>query len=285
MKASFVILGVAIIAIFFLNVTALNAQVTAPSTAKFTSKNTLGEDPDSVTVGSVMPYMTHTTNWGILKAYMDPSTFKWNIDGSAGEYKLLQSDGKTDLTVNDYHLDSLVSVKWIASKNYTISVMEKSNPKTGTTGTSISGCESIKDETLNVSVLPRPTVAWNETTTTIGGCGMDNQNKFLAVTLLGAKVKVNFSIDYYDLANNKTNTTKDSTFSTSNYTHTFDGKIRVPIEKGKYGKYEITITNITDKIATKCGVPSDVSDYPSNKITLIALPNPVTSPIEHITNL
>ena len=73
------------------------AQVTATSDT-FKTKYDDGETVEYVTVGSIMPYKVAPFNWGVLAQFMNPSIFKWWLNGNATGYHLLKSDGITPLT-------------------------------------------------------------------------------------------------------------------------------------------------------------------------------------------
>ena len=105
------------------------AQITAPSKV-LTTKNSGADSVEYVTVGSIMPYSVTPFNWGTLSTYMNPSIFKWWLNGNATGYNLLKSDGLTPTTTlpppnNVYYPDTAISIQWVKTGKYTIRVSEK----------------------------------------------------------------------------------------------------------------------------------------------------------------
>lgn len=269
-----------------LTISMANAQITTTSNV-FITKFNGGVEPEYVTVGSIMPYKVTPYNWGTLAQYMNPSIYKWWLNGNAAGYNLLKSDGTTMLAAlpppnNVYYPDSLISIQWVKTGKYTVRVNEKSMPKTN-----ISTCDRPGDfQTLDVVVADRPNIAWDGPIVH-GGCGLDSTLQNIPVTVKGSKqIKVTYTLVFTPQAGSPVatpaqtvifNTTKNDTISA--------GNIQINIPKGGFGTYEVAITGITDKIASKCGIVSQPTDYPSDKYTLVAMPSLETSPIEFVTEL
>jgi len=263
-----------------------SAQVTTTS-GVFITKFNGGDEPEYVTVGSIMPYKVTPYNWGTLAQYMNPSIYKWWLNGNATGYNLLKSDGTTILAAlpppnHVYYPDSLISIQWVKTGKYTIRVNEKSMPKNN-----ISTCDQPGDfQTLDVVVADRPNIAWDGPIVH-GGCGLDSTIQNIPVTVKGSKqITVTYTLVFTPQAGIPVatpaqtvifNTTKNDTISA--------GNIQINIPKGGFGKYEVAITGITDKISSKCGIVSQQTDYPSDKYTLVAMPSLETSPIEFVTEL
>lgn len=282
MKISMTMIGLLVI----LNVATSTAQITSSSN-KFNNKNNGGESPEYVTVGSIMPYKISPFDWGTLSSLMDPSIFKWWLNGNATGYTLLKSDGVTTLTLlpppnHDYYSDSMISIQWIKTGDYTIRVSEKSMPKPG-----ITSCDKPGDfQTLDVVVADRPTIAWDGVTVK-GGCGLDGTTQSIPVVMKGSKqITVTYDIVYTPLKG-QPDTTKSlsAIYNTSKNDQSVNDNIQISIPKGNYGKYEVVIKGIADKISAKCGIPPQAADYPSGKYTIAVLPVLETGDIEFVKEL
>ena len=269
-----------------LTISMANAQITTTSTT-YTTKYDGGDDPEYVTVGSIMPYKITPFNWGSLTPFMNPSIFKWWMNGNATGYNLLKSDGIAPLASlpppnNVYYPDSVISINWIKTGNYTIRVHEKSMPKAG-----ITGCDQPGEfQTQDVVVADRPSVTWDGLTTR-GGCGLDNTTQDVPVIVTGSKlITVTYDLVYYPLTGNPV-TTPDVTanFNTTKNSSSTSGNIQITIPKSQFGRYEVIIKGVTDSVAKKCGATSQPSDYPSDKYTLVVLPVLETSPIKYVNDL
>lgn len=269
-----------------LNFWVANAQITATSTT-FTTKYSGGEEPEYVTVGSIMPYKVTPFDWGSLAPFMDPSIFKWWLNGNATGYAMLKSDGVTPLAAlpppnNVYYPDSAISIHWIKTGNYTIRVHEKNMPKAG-----INGCDQPGDfQTLDVVVAEHPSIKWDGPTTR-GGCGLDSTTQDIPVIMTGSKkIMVTYDLVYYPVSGTPvTISDQTATFNTTKNNSSNTGNIQIDIPKGNFGRYEVTIKGIIDSVSKKCGASAQSSDYPSDKYTLVVLPVRETSPIRFVTDL
>jgi hypothetical protein len=263
-----------------------SSQITTTSNI-FTSKDKEQDSAEYVTVGSIMPYKVSPFNWGSLTPFMNPSIFKWWLNGNATGYNMLKSGGITPLVPlpppnHVYYPDSSISIQWVKTGKYTIRVNEKSLPKAG-----ITSCDNASDiQTLDVVVADRPTVAWDGSTTK-GGCSLDNTTQAVPVLLKGSKLMTITYILVYTPQTGTPDTLSDQTanFNLAKNDTTSSGSIQIIIPQGNFGKYEITITGVTDKIATKCGIAPLPSDFPSEKYTLAVLPALETSPVKFVKEL
>ena len=261
-----------------------SSQVTTPSSI-FTNK---GNDQDSVeivTVGSIMPYNISPFNWGSLKEIMNPSIFKWWLNGNANGYDLLKSDGITPLTPlpppnNVYYPDSSISIHWLKTGKYRIKVNEKSEPKT-----KIKLCDNSSDiQTLSVLVLDRPTASWDSAISK-SGCNFINTTQYAPVTVKSSgKTIITYTLVYTPQSGAVTTQTGLTQTFNSLGNDTLNS-VSIPINITGYGTYEIAITGITDKIATKCGIVSQPADVPSDKYTITVLSDLETSPIQFVREL
>lgn len=272
--------------IITLTICEANAQISATSNS-FTTKYDNGEEPEYVIVGSIMPYKIAPYNWGSLAPFMDPSIFKWWLNGNATGYILLKNDGLTPLASlpppnNVYYPDSAISIHWIKPGNYTIRVHEKNIPKAG-----INSCDQPGDfQTLDVVVAEHPSIKWDGSTTR-GGCGLDSTTQDIPVIFTGSKmIMVTYDLVYYPVTGTPvTISDQTATFNTTKNNSSNTGNIQIDIPKGNFGRYEITIKGITDSVSKKCGASAQSSDYPLDKYTLVVLPVRETSPIKFVTDL
>lgn len=269
-----------------MTVSTVHAQITSTSNL-FNTKFDPGGEPEYVTVGSTMPYKVNSFNWGSLASFMDPSIFKWWLNGNATGYDLLKNDGVTPLSTlpppnNTYYPDSTISIHWTKAGKYTIRVHEKSMPKAG-----ITSCDQPGDfQTLDVVVANRPSVLWDGDVTR-GGCGLDNTTQNIPIVMVGSKlITVTYDMVYYPISGTPVVTPNLSVaFPTANHDDSVSGNIPIVIPKGSFGRYELTITGVTDKVAKTCGIVSATGDYPANKYTLVILPTLETSPVKFVTEL
>jgi len=269
-----------------LNFSTTIAQITTASST-FKTKITGGENPEYITVGSIMPYKVTPYNWGSLSPFMNPSIYKWWLNGNATGYVLLKKDGITALASlpppnNVYYPDSFISIQWVKTGNYTIRVNEKSMPKPA-----ITSCDLPGDvQTLDVVVSDRPTVTWDGATLK-GGCNLDNKTQMVPVIVNGSKeITVTYNLIYSPQTGTPDTTVNlTAIFTTTNHNETANGNIEIKIPAGKYGKYEVVIKGVTDKIAEKCGILSQASDYPSNHFIIAVMPSLETGPIEYVKEL
>lgn len=283
MRIGFILLYGIIIA---LTISVANAQTTATSDS-YTTKYDNEEEPEYVTVGSIMPYKVSPFNWGSLRPFMSPSIFRWWLNGDATGYTLLKSDGVSPLAalpapLHEYYPDSAITINWVKPGIYTIRVHEKNIPRAG-----INGCDEPADiQTLDVVVAAHPTIQWDGTPTR-GACGLDSTTLDIPVIMTGSKqITVTYDLVYYPLTGNPvvTPNLKVKFLSTKNNSAN-TGNIQIDIPKGSFGRYEVNIRGITDSVAKKCGVAAQVSDYPSDSYTLEVLPLQETSPIRFVTDL
>lgn len=277
--------------------TAIFAQVTAPGwtgtapTYGVAFRDSSTEVPaqatniDTVTVGSVMPYMVkgdpimhQLRQIGALQK----SDFNWALSGGG---TLTAPAAK----------DTVITVTWgTAPGLYNITVAESPVAATGFP----TPCAGTSQK-LPVRVVARPTVAWNGSTT-VGGCNVANTTVGIPVDVTGiGKWVITYDLVYYNLSNVATSITgvtgTDLTATIGLENNKNDGtaltnqtmlSINVPSTgAGAYGKYVLTIKSVKDRISTKSGVSSSTGDYPSGAYTIVSYPAPTTQPIQHIKNL
>ncbi len=278
--------------------TAIFAQVTAPGwtgtapTYGVAFRDSASEVPpqatniDTVTVGSVMPYMVKSdpqTHQLRQLGALQFSDFDWAL-GSGG-------------TINTHGAkDSVITVSWGTTAGlYNITVVEKPQAATGFPAFT---CPA-NTQKLPVLLVGRPTLAWNGLST-IGGCNIANTTVNVPVDVKGiGKWTITYDLVYYNLSNVATPITgvtgTDLTATIGSENNKNNGtaltnqtmlSINVPASGvGAHGKYVLTVKSIKDRISTKSGVSSQASDIPSEAYTIVSYPTPTTQPIQHIKNL
>jgi hypothetical protein len=243
---------------------------------------------DSVTVGSRAGYrVTPDPTIVALSAIMNPSIFQWVFSSAA---PILKPDGTAATLVSPgFYSDTAISgVMPVAAGTITVSVLERSQPKVGTS------CDGLV-QTLNIDVLPRATVTF--TGTGNGACSAQNYNIPVNLTGFGPWT-VEYSITYTTFAGVSsppvTYTIGGGTAATlgtvSNHGAT---SLNLPILTAQLssgmGTYAVNIINVFDRFAMKSLdltlVDSQVGDLPAAAFDLFIYPTPTTSPIKHVKNM
>lgn len=277
---------------------------------------------DYVTIGSRVPY--YVTPDAAIAAMrtagvMNYSAFSWrfttNADVDLAGISPLQYDGdaSTNAGLAGYIVENEVSVVWggagvAEGSTYNVRAIEHSNPLSGIAD----GCEG-DEEIRNVIILPRPTLAWGDAQTT--GCGIAPGAAAtfyvpLNVTGLG-EWEVTYSVTYNGAAYIATTTSAalgTATAVTSDATVVADAAAVKNLEGtpdtesdglpivlngggalNGFGYYDVTITNITDRISRKSLdmslVASQAGDVPAAAYRIYVNPTPNTQPIQHLQNL
>lgn len=276
----------------------LNAQVTAPGWTgtgpgygvAFRDSSTevpaQATNIDTVTIGSTMPYMVKgDLNMHQLRQLgaLVKSDFAWALSGGG--------------TLNTHAAkDTVVTVSWSTVGSYNLTVLEKPVAATGFPSFSCPGTS----QKLPVRVVDRPTVAWYNNDSILGGCSIANSTVKIPVDLKGiGKWTITYDLVYYNLSNVSTVITgvtgTNLTAVLGNQNNKNDGSalsnqtmlsINIPASgSGAYGKYVLTIKSVSDRISTKSGISSKASDIPNTAYKIVSYPAPTTQPIQHIRNL
>ncbi|MDR1667981.1 MAG: hypothetical protein LBS03_09910 [Bacteroidales bacterium] len=256
------------------------AQPTLPD--DYVTFQEVGETVDTVTVGSRMAYKVRgdAVIAAMPASIMNPSYFKWEFSPAL---TIKSFDGTTDLTDlgSNYYAEKEISVVMPSSTGtMTLKIAEKSRPVVGT------GCESA-DSTANIVIVAKPTLQWPSTKVT-GGCV--DADIDIALTLTGYKDwVVTYDVLYTDYISATTST------KASNQTATIGSEAKLTIASTVFdqpGKYEIKVTNLTDRISRKSldqdlvkaiagtNIPAATDMY-----TVHAYPTPKTHKLEHVKNL
>ena len=277
------VLKLSFIAAFFMLLgTWIFAQPTLPTTSnppdpaswtEFIHTGTHDETIDSVTVGSRMPYR------------VDAQTA---IPGLSFEYKWLFSPA---LTVQDYNGITLTgNAGYYAANEISVVMPATAGDLTITTnvrnlmGTTVL-CETT-DETNTIRVVPRPTIKWAANGIVTGCSAQDVTIPLTALT--GSELfEIAYSIDYWDTYDKSGGLTSTS----SGYVVLSGTSLNFPATTFASGNglYEITVTDITDRISRKSLdmslVQSQTSDLPGDAFQVLIYPSPTTNPLQHIRNM
>lgn len=276
---------------FFIAQQGLKAQVTAPGWTGtgpgygVAFRDSASEVPaqatniDSVTIGSTMPYMVK----GDLKMHqlrnigaLTFSDFNWNLSGG-GTLRNKDASGAQGAK------DTVVSVIWNTAGLFNLTVEEKpvvaSGPAFSCTGTS---------QKLPIRVLPRPTITWGAGPSA-NGCNVDGTTITVPYSAAGTgQYTVTYRIHFTPLSGAASDVVASTPVpNLGNYTSgTQSFNISYAVPSGAYGKYEVFIENVTDRISRKSGITtSQAGDIPAAATTFYAYPSPTTQPIQHIKNI
>lgn len=283
-------------------------NVTSPSSPTSETANS-----DYVTIGSRVPYYAEAdatikamTDAGTMKA----SIFKWSVTTAANvtlpAVPILSYGGAAAAQYNDFravtagtgYFDNEISVEWnavngfAAGTQYKVKVAEKSVTQSAT----ITGCEDTTPEVKDVFVLARPTVSFVGTEG--GGCGIapgDIFNVPLEVKGLGnwivtytvaynggaASAPADYTLTLAAPAVTDANVIAEST--TARTTGATEG-LAYTLPAAQYGYYDVTITNITDRISRK-SLNTLAASGATGTFRIYVSPTPATQPIQHIRNL
>jgi hypothetical protein len=205
------------------------------------------------------------------------SDFTWNVSGGG---TLRDKSGLAAQGAKD----TVVTVVWGAAAGlYNLTVVEKpvvvSGPAFSCTGTS---------QKLPVRLVARPTAAWGAGASA-SGCSVDGTTVTIPYSATGTgQYTVTYKIHYTPLSGVASDIVASTAVANlGNYTsgtQTFNFSYAVP--SGAYGKYDVIIENVTDRISRKSGITTSLAaDLPAAATTFYAYPSPTTQPIQHIRNL
>lgn len=305
MKTKSLLLAIA--GFVLLSVQSFAQNVTTPSAPTSEAANS-----DYVTVGSRVPYyaapdptIKTMTDAGTMKA----SIFKWNVTTAADAnmtVPLLEFDGSAGQQYNDFRVvtpatgfyDNEISVEWTVANGFAANTQYKVKvaEKTVTNSMTIAGCEDATPEVKDVFVLERPTVAFAATEG--GGCGVAPGSAFdIPLTVQGlGNWEVTYTVSYnggaasapanYTLTLGAPAVTDATVIAQSQLDrNTAAGEgLSYTLPLAQYGYYDVTITNITDRISRKSLAALPASGA-SGTYRIYVTPTPTTQPIQHIRNL
>jgi hypothetical protein len=237
------------------------------------------EGVDTVMVTSVMNYFVMPDK-NYNKAYyaqdsyaatdLTNSKFVWTVEnGSSFEYQ----------KANSTETSPWIKVTWGEKGEATITVKEEPQ----VVGES---CGDGNETEIPVTIIAQPTIGYNLDGFADSNCYNDNTvgEAFydfpVAVTTESSQVWVTVSIKKIDFDGNDSGTFEETNVPVeSGFFHLQFSDY----DSGGYGKYEVTITEMTDRIARKCDVLGIINSE-ENFFTYSVMPMPKTGPIFHIPN-
>lgn len=247
-----------------------------------------GETRDSVTVGSRAGYRVSPDPTIVaLSSIMNASIYQWAFSPVAS---ILKPDGTATTPVSPgFYSDTAISgVMPAAPGTITVSVMERSQPKVGTS------CDG-NVQTLNIDVFSRATITF--TGTGNGACSAQDYNIPVNLTGFGPWT-VEYSITYTPFAGVSaapvTYTIAGGTAATlGTAANSGATSLNLPILTAQLssglGTYSVNIINVFDRFAMKSLdltlVASQAADKPAAAYDLFIYPTPTTSPIKHVKNM
>jgi hypothetical protein len=235
---------------------------------------------DTVTINSIMPYrVTGDLNMHALRA-LGVLNYSWFT-------KTISAGG----TIHDAtgagapaNADSSFSVAWNALGAQTVAVTEVPQQVSA-----LPFPCAANTQTLNVVVLNRPTAVWNGAPSATG-CNVAGTTVTVPYTLAGTgQYNLTYRITFTSLAGAASNVVAAGTVVNglgSYQTGSANLTISYAVPAAAYGKYDVYIENVTDRISRKSGILTSLAaDIPAAASTFFAYPTPQTNPIQHLQNL
>ena len=312
-KTNFLSKLMVVTTLFAISLSSVFGQYVGPTNANYDA--TAPDTSDYVTVGSQMPYYV-APDAGvqalITLGTMTFSQFKWSVPAGI---VLDNYAGTLPLTVGGaagYYVQNEMSVVWSSPSvavgtMYTMSVLEHSIPASGVFA---AGCDGTLS-TREIYVIARPTLTFPVTVPvdqasmpcgTVPGAGV---TYYLPVNMTGiGPWAISYTVAFNGGAAAPQGpvtlgvpppTLADATvFALAAGITNLNGVNGLPVTinggtaTNGYGKYVVTITNVTDQISQKSLNPaliaSQAGDIPAASFTVYVNPTPATNPIQHIKN-
>lgn len=241
-----------------------------------TSKDTPREDIDTVMVTSAMDYFVMPDAY-YNKAYFQQADYRQTGLTSSQFVWTVTNGTETAQSANTATGTSpWVTITWGNTTGAATAKM-KEVPQ-GLTA----ACEG-EETTIPVFVIAKPTVGFTQvssayaaagcyTDTNIANAGYDFP---VSVTTSSSQVLVNCSVKWTKLDGTDGGVTTPTNIPVNSgvFNLTF----------GDYGTYEVTVTQITDRIARKCEMTGDINSG-QNVFTYSALPQPKAGKTYHVPN-
>lgn len=222
------------------------------------------EDTDSVTVGSsmnyfVMPDPLYNPAYNPATGANLVSTFAWSTAPVAGV-------SLTSTTTN------IVTATWSATGLFTLRVLESA------------ACAATDATEIPVQVIAAPTANFSSATSTQCTTTPASQTFQLPLSLStdisSGTMQVDFTVVYTPVTGSPTTTNYNNKTIKENATLNLETLIGSALA---YGKYEITITAVRDRISTKSKVTASLGAQPTYTYNLIRVPK--TGEIYHLPNI
>jgi hypothetical protein len=270
---------------------------------------------DYVTIGSRMPYFV-TADPAIITlqgtSEMAQSQFRWRFFESDGTTPMTTAPavlnwngtGATAGGAATYYVANEISVTWGAPSSaaalghYVVEATEHGIPYGGVFA---DGCDDPTPSVRDIFVIDRPTIDVSATAYKACGFNLGTDHFYVPVTATGVgswditySLQINAGAATTGLTDNigTAETYADGTILTNpqidrNLTGTpgatTDG---IDITPTVYGKYTVTVTNVTDRISRKSltAIASQAGDLPATSYVFYIVPTPNTGAIQHRNN-
>ena len=258
---------------------------TVSASAQVTSSGAVTDlaTSDTVTVGSVMPYrVAGDPNMHLLRSsgILGFSQFTKTVTG--GTMRNLSGVAASTPAATD----SAISVNWTAVGNsFSVAFTEAPQAGSGPAPSCVANTQ-----TLAVVVVDRPKAVWGSAPTP-SGCSVAGTTVTIPYSLTGTgQFKVTYKITYTPLSGLASDIVPTNTITVGgNGTGTSAFNITYGVPAATYGKYEVFISNVSDRISEKSFGPTyaatPVTELPATAATFYSYPAPATQPIQHVKNL
>ena len=237
------------------------------------------EDIDTVMVGSVMNYFVMPDK-NYNTAYFGQGSYAaTNLTSSEFEWIVGNSSSFTPQSANTTGTSPWIKVTWGSTTGAT-TIKVKEAPQ----DVDIS-CVA-EDTEIDVFVIAQPTIGYNlagyaasqcYNTTAVADADYDFP---VSVITSSSQVLVNVSVVKKDLDGTVLGTYPKTNVPVASGAFHLEFN---DFASGGYGIYEVTITEMTDRIARKCDV-SGIINLGENVFTFSVMPMPKTGPVYHIPN-
>lgn len=227
------------------------------------------ENTDSVTVGSKMDYFvmpdplynpSYNPATNLTSGLV--STFAWSTSPNTG----------VSIATKTGMMSNIITATWSATGLYTLSVLESA------------ACAATSGRDIPVQVIAVPTANFSSATSTQCTTTPASQTFQLPLALTteisSGTMEVDLRVVYTPVSGAPTTT------NYNNRTINEGGTLNLETLIGSalaYGKYEITITAVRDRVSVKSKVPGSVGAQPTYTYNLIRVPQ--TGEIYHLPNI
>jgi hypothetical protein len=265
----------------------LLAQPTLPG--DYVSFQKTGEETDTVTVGSRMAYkMEALSTAGLTFEY------KWQFTGGGSHTwkikKLDDSDEATTGTGADFYKENEISVVMPATPGAVTLTADIQS----LFGVNVM-CSTLEDTTVNIRVVPAPTLAWSGTLEMpvcipINGSIGD---VLIPITLTGyGQWEVSYTIRKMDYDGSNPGSVSPLIASvvgtTADRPETTAKPFQLNIAGANFsgeGRYDVVIDGLTDRISRKSLDAVDGSFPNNNAFSIYVYPMPTTQKLQHVKNM
>jgi len=236
-----------------------------------TLQNPGWEERDSVTVSSEMRYFVLPSeianpgySWSTPMTLTNViSTFTWSFGETTPRGAVIAGSG-----------EPLITVKWNTLGAETLSVLEVPDE-------TVAACSDGTPTTIPVVVIPKPTIAFAPNAQT--PLYADEACELIQAGAFPVTINMNVSTESTQVEVSYTVTRNGEAYSTLNGTDIRVVNSGITITFPDYGLYEITLTDVSDRVSRKSSVEGDIVTL--GKIFTFNLTRPIqTGPIYRLPN-